>query len=182
MGTDPISRQGGVDDARANSVATVCRGCGNNRSPCFVAGWDYRIYLRYLRHYAGQFGCAVHAYCLMTNHVHLLLTPFSASSCAKLMKHLGQCYVQTFNMAHRRSGTLWEGRFHSCLVPSEEYVLARWSSFQLNSRALEDGLVTRNAARMQPGVAGSSGCLPSVAAGLPRSANVGNLAIVPALH
>lgn len=140
---------------------------GNNRSACFVAGSDYRTYLRYLREYAPEFGCAIHAYCLMTNHVHLLLTPASAAACAKLMKHLGQCYVQTFNMAHGRSGTLWEGRFHSCLVPTEDYVLAcyryielnpvrakmvsnpdaySWSSFRVNALGHEDPLITRHAA------------------------------------
>jgi putative transposase len=139
---------------------------GNNRSACFVGASDYRTYLRYLRDYAMQFGCAIHAYCLMTNHVHLLLTPASNRACAQLMKHLGQCYVQTFNMAHGRSGTLWEGRFHSCLVPTEHYVLAcyryielnpvragmvaapeqySWSSFAANARGCEDALITRHA-------------------------------------
>lgn len=140
---------------------------GNNRSACFVGASDYRTYLRYLRDYAVQFGCAIHAYCLMTNHVHLLLTPASNGACAKLMKHLGQCYVQTFNMAHGRSGTLWEGRFHSCLVPTEDYVLAcyryiesnpvragmvaapeqySWSSFAANAGCYENALITRHAA------------------------------------
>lgn len=140
---------------------------GNNRSACFTARSDYRTYLRYLRDYAFEFGCAIHAYCLMTNHVHLLLTPASSRACAQLMKHLGQCYVQTFNMAHGRSGTLWEGRFHSCLVPTGDYVLAcyryielnpvragmvsaagqySWSSFNINSHGREDALITRHAA------------------------------------
>ncbi|OGA64131.1 MAG: hypothetical protein A3G81_01695 [Betaproteobacteria bacterium RIFCSPLOWO2_12_FULL_65_14] len=140
---------------------------GNNRSACFVGPSDYLTYLRYLRDYAIQFGCAIHAYCLMTNHVHLLLTPASTRACAQLMKHLGQCYVQTFNMAHGRSGTLWEGRFHSCVVPTEDYVLAcyryielnpvragmvaapeqySWSSFAANVRGYEDALITRHTA------------------------------------
>lgn len=140
---------------------------GNNRSACFVGVLDYRAYLRYLRVYATEFGCAIHAYCLMTNHVHLLLTPDTPKSCAQLMQRLGQCYVQTFNMAHGRSGTLWEGRFHSCLVPTENYVLAchryielnpvragmvrspeqyPWSSFAANAAGREDPLITRHAA------------------------------------
>jgi len=140
---------------------------GNNRSSCFLGGSDYRTYLRYLREYSAQFGCAIHAYCLMTNHVHLLLSPCSTSACSQLMKHLGQCYVQTFNMAHGRSGTLWEGRFRSCLVPTEHYVLAcyryielnpvragmvsapdeyAWSSFLANALGYEDALITRHAA------------------------------------
>lgn len=140
---------------------------GNNRGPCFVRASDYRIYLRYLREYAARYGCTVHAYCLMTNHVHLLLTPNAPASCALLMKHLGQCYVQTFNMAHKHTRTLWEGRFHSCLVPTERYVLAcyryielnpvragmvsapweyAWSSFRANAAAREDSLATRHPA------------------------------------
>jgi putative transposase len=105
---------------------------GNNRLPCFLRAADYRLYLSYLRAYAKQYGCAVHAYCLMTNHVHLLLTPAAPDSCAKLMKRLGQCYVQTINRAHGRTGTLWEGRFHSCLVPTERYVLACYRYIELN--------------------------------------------------
>jgi putative transposase len=93
---------------------------------------DYRMYLRYLREYAAKHGCAIHAYCLMTNHVHLLLTPHTQDSCARLMKQLGQCYVQTFNKAHKRSGTLWEGRFYSCLVPTEGYVLNCYRYIELN--------------------------------------------------
>jgi putative transposase len=139
---------------------------GNNRSACFVGVPDYRAYLRYLRVYAARFGCAIHAYCLMTNHVHLLLTPDTPNSCAQLMQRLGQCYVQTFNRAHGRSGTLWEGRFHSCLVPTEAYVLAchryielnpvragmvsapehyPWSSFAANASGREDSWITRHA-------------------------------------
>jgi putative transposase len=62
---------------------------GNNRAVCFFAERDYQFYLRYLKKFAEQFGCAVHAYVLMTNHVHLLLTPHRSDSTASLMKHLG---------------------------------------------------------------------------------------------
>jgi putative transposase len=105
---------------------------GHDRSPCFFRPADYRTYLRYLRVFAARYGCSIHAYCLMTNHVHLLLTPDSIRSCGLLMKNLGQCYVQTINMALGRSGTLWEGRFRSCLVPSEDYVLACHRYIELN--------------------------------------------------
>jgi putative transposase len=68
----------------------------------------------------------------MTNHVHLLLTPARQDSAALLMKHLGQRYVQYINRCYRRSGTLWEGRFRSCLTQSEDYVLACYRYIELN--------------------------------------------------
>ena len=89
---------------------------GNNRSACFYADMDYRRYLDVLGEQAGKHGCSIHAYCLMTNHVHLLITPARAESAALLMKHLGQRYVQYINRTYRRSGTLWEGRFR-CALP-----------------------------------------------------------------
>jgi putative transposase len=105
---------------------------GNNRSACFYAEQDYRVYLRHLEELARRFECAVHAYVLMTNHVHLLLTPAREDSAALLMKHLGQRYVQYINRTYRRSGTLWEGRFRSCLAQREGYVLACYRYIELN--------------------------------------------------
>ena len=104
----------------------------NDRSVCFRAEEDYRFYLHYLHEFAVKFGCALHAYVLMTNHVHLLLTPKQKDSAALLMKHLGQRYVQYFNRTYRRTGTLWEGRFRSCLTQSEDYVLACYRYIELN--------------------------------------------------
>jgi len=105
---------------------------GNNRSVCFHAEEDFQFYLHYLQEFATKFGCAIHACVLMTNHVHLLLTPQRADSASLLMKHLGQRYVQYINRTYRRSGTLWEGRFRSCLTQSEEYVLACYRYIELN--------------------------------------------------
>lgn len=105
---------------------------GNNRSPCFFRDGDYALYLFHLEKLAAQFDCAVHAWCLMTNHVHLLMTPDDADSCALLMKHLGQRYVQYVNRSRQRTGTLWEGRFRSCLAQSENYVLACYRYIELN--------------------------------------------------
>jgi putative transposase len=105
---------------------------GINRSTCFFAEADYRTYLHYLAVFSARFGCSVHAYCLMTNHVHLLLTPHTADACALVMKNLGQRYVQGVNHRLGRTGTLWEGRFYSCLVPSESYVLACYRYIELN--------------------------------------------------
>ena len=105
---------------------------GNNRSACLFAEDDYARYLRYLGELAREFGCRVHAYVLMTNHVHILVTPEAVDSASLMMKHLGQRYVQYVNRTYRRSGTLWEGRFKSCLTQSESYVLACYRYIELN--------------------------------------------------
>lgn len=136
---------------------------GNNRSACFYADEDYRFYLEHLTVQAVKHGCAIHAYCLMTNHVHLLLTPQGVESLGRLMKSLGQRYVQYVNRTYRRTGTLWEGRFRSCLMQDETYVLAcyryielnpvragmvahpgeyRWSSYRANAQGEADALLT----------------------------------------
>jgi len=105
---------------------------GNNRGPCFVNDEDRDFYLFHLARGLGRFECWLHAYCLMTNHVHLLLTPKGAASCAALMKHMGQLHSQYFNKRYGRTGSLWEGRFRSCLVQSEDYVLACYRYIELN--------------------------------------------------
>ena len=105
---------------------------GNNRQGCFFAPDDYQTYLRWLEEYAAEARCAVHAYVLMTNHVHLVLTPCSATSAGRLMKSLGQRYVQYVNRTYRRSGTLWEGRFRSCLTQEAHYVLGCHRYVELN--------------------------------------------------
>src|SRR5438105_7668428 len=78
---------------------------GNNRGACFLADEDRCFYLFHLGRYAARFRCDIHAYCLMTNHVHVLLTPRTASGCALLMKHIGQLYSQYFNKAYGRTAT-----------------------------------------------------------------------------
>jgi putative transposase len=136
---------------------------GHNRRDCFRHDTDYLVYLANLRDLAASLQCALHAYCLMTNHVHLLLTPSSAQACARLMRNLGQRYVQYFNRRYDRSGTLWEGRYRSCLVDSAQYVIAcyryiernpvraamvasvsiyRWSSYNGNSGQASSQLLT----------------------------------------
>ena len=105
---------------------------GVNRVPCFRVDADYLVYLSHLRYLSAKYGCAVHAYCLMTNHVHLLLTPDSTQSCIELMRDLGRRYVPYFNSRHERTGTLWEGRFRSCIAESARYVLACYRYIELN--------------------------------------------------
>ena len=105
---------------------------GVDRAACFREEADYLVYLSHLRHLSAKHGCAVHAYCLMTNHVHLLLTPSKAQSCTAMMRDLGQRYVPYFNSRHGRTGTLWEGRFRSCIAESARYVLACYRYIELN--------------------------------------------------
>jgi putative transposase len=105
---------------------------GNNRVACFKEDSDYLVYLAQLRQLSEKYECAVHAYCLMTNHVHLLVTPSRAGACTGLMRDLGQRYVQYFNRRHDRSGTLWEGRYRSCVVESSRYVLGCYRYIELN--------------------------------------------------
>ena len=105
---------------------------GNNRAACFFADEDYQFYLEWLASAAREHGCAIHAYCLMTNHVHLLLTADTPDGVGGMMKALGQRYVQYVNRTYRRSGTLWEGRFRSCLLQEDDYVLACYRYIELN--------------------------------------------------
>ena len=105
---------------------------GNNRSACFVTDEDRAFYLFHLGSALERFGCELHAYCLMTNHVHLLLSPSRPESCALLMKHQGQLHSQYFNKLYKRTGSLWEGRFRSCLVQSENYLLTCYCYVELN--------------------------------------------------
>jgi len=105
---------------------------GNNKNACFRGDSDYLVYLLHLRDLSKKLDCGVHAYCLMTNHVHLLVTPSSREACVSLMRNLGQRYVQYFNRRHARTGTLWEGRFRSCVAESARYVLACYRYVELN--------------------------------------------------
>jgi putative transposase len=105
---------------------------GHNRDDCFFADEDYMYYLDQLQRLLPAHDCALHAYVLMTNHVHLLLTPKTETGAGALMKSLSQRYVQYVNKTHARSGTVWEGRYRSSLVQSETYVLACYRYIELN--------------------------------------------------
>lgn len=139
---------------------------GHDRDDCFFEESDYVAYLDYLASFAARFGCSIHAYCLMTNHVHLFVTPHTGHACTQMMRYTNQYYVQRINKRLKRSGTLWEGRFYSGLVPGERYALGcyryielnpveakmvahpreyRWSSYEANARGLR-GFVTAHPA------------------------------------
>jgi putative transposase len=145
---------------------------GNNRQACFFSDEDCRLYLDWLGEYAGKTGCRVHAYVLMKNHVHLLISASTSEGVGTMMKALGQRYVQYVNRTYKQSGTLWEGRFRSCLTQEEDYLLAcqryielnpvranmvvhpaeyRWSSYRANAQGEPDALVMPHALYMALG-------------------------------
>ena len=105
---------------------------GNNREPIFLAEEDYSFYLDKLKDACIKHRCDVHAYVLMTNHVHLLMTPHQEESISKVMQMLGRYYVQYFNYTYKRTGTLWEGRYKASLVDSEAFALTCYRYIELN--------------------------------------------------
>lgn len=136
---------------------------GNNRQPIFFDDEDRHVYLDWLREAAERYRCAIHAYVLMTNHVHILVSPKSVYGISRLMQYTGRRYVPYVNHTYGRTGTLWEGRFKASMVQSETYLLAcyryielnpvragmvehpseyRWSSYARNAIGAADSLVT----------------------------------------
>lgn len=136
---------------------------GNNREIIFVDQSDYTFYLECLKDAVDRYGLSVHSYILMTNHVHLLVTPEDESSIGKTLQSVGRRYVQYFNYTYERTGTLWEGRYKATLIDSEQYLLTcmryielnpvragmvkhpidyAWSSYACNAKGEENTLVT----------------------------------------
>ncbi len=113
---------------------------GNNRGITFVEEQDYRFYLETLGDALQRFGCAVHAYVCMTNHVHLLMTPESEDAISQVMQSLGRKYVPYFNYRYERTGTLWEGRYKAALIDAESYLMACYRYIELNP--VRAGMVT----------------------------------------
>lgn len=105
---------------------------GHNREPCFFGEEDYQSYLYWLGEAMKKERCALHAYALMTNHVHLLITPQHAESIPRLIIALGRRYVQYINTTYRRTGTLWDSRYKSSLIQAETYLLACQRYIELN--------------------------------------------------
>lgn len=139
---------------------------GNNRQPTFFAEEDYRFYLDCLGEAASKYRCALHAYVLMTNHVHLLVTPGTPEAVSRMMQSVGRRYVQYINYSYKRSGTLWEGRYKASLVQTEAYLLTcsryielnpvragmvqhpndyKWTSYRAHAHGAEDGLIQDHA-------------------------------------
>ena len=105
---------------------------GNNRDACFFADDDYRFYREALGDACRRYRVDVHAYVLMTNHVHLLMTPQTSEGVSRVMQSLGRRYVQYVNRTYRRCGTLWESRHKASLVDAEEYLLVCYRYIELN--------------------------------------------------
>ncbi len=105
---------------------------GVDRGATFFTTEDYLLYLELLREASDLFGLQVHAYCLMTNHIHLLLTPSEAVDLSPAMKRLTQIYVQRINRLYSRSGPLWSGRYKTALVGSDNYLLSCYRYIELN--------------------------------------------------
>jgi putative transposase len=139
---------------------------GNNRDPVFRSNQDAGTYRAYLREVAEANGLAVHAYVLMTNHVHVLATPATAASAPRTMQVVDGRYAKYFNFIYERTGTIWEGRYRATAVDSDRYLLAcmryielnpvragmvkspgghRWSSHAANALGAVDPLVTPHA-------------------------------------
>ncbi len=114
---------------------------GNNRQAIFVDPQDYETMQALLVDSAQKFRVAVHAYALMGNHFHLLVTPADSEALPRMMQAVGRSYVRYFNQRHGRSGTLWEGRYRSTLIQSERYLLACMVYIDLNP--VRAGLVAR---------------------------------------
>lgn len=138
---------------------------GNNRQAIFAADGDYVAYLDWLQQGAQANGLHLHAYVLMTNHVHLLVTPMAEDSIGRTLQSLGRRYVQYFNFSYGRTGTLWEGRYRATVIEAETYLLRcsryielnpvragmvkspanyRWSSYRHNGLGQADPLLTEH--------------------------------------
>jgi putative transposase len=145
---------------------------GHNREPCFFAEEDYQSYLHWLEKALGKTQCMLHAYVLMTNHVHLLVTPKRAEWVPELVMGVGRHSVQYINRAYKRTGTLWDSRYKSSSIQAETYLLAcqryielnpvragmvedpgfyRWSSYRANALGQEDPRVTPHAIYLAQG-------------------------------
>ena len=144
----------------------------NNRDPCFFSADDYSRYLQNLGEAAEKYQCAIHAYVLMTNHVHLLVTSFKNHGISHMMQDLGRKYVRYINQRYKRTGTLWEGRYKASLVDSGKYLFTcmryielnpvrasmvrhpgvyRWSSYACNALGKTDTLVSKHVLYTQLG-------------------------------
>jgi putative transposase len=152
---------------------------GNNRAPVFFTEDDRRFYLKCLRQACARYRCDVHAYVLMTNHVHLLMTPDDEDGLSRAMQFVGARYAQYVNWRRERTGSLWEGRYHASLVDSDRYFLVcsryielnpvraglvptpgeyRWSSFHVNVAGRDDPIVRPHSLYLSLGTSPADRC------------------------
>jgi putative transposase len=140
---------------------------GNDRQVIFRRTADFEGFKHYLKEASEQWAVAVNAYVLMTNHVHLMLTPHDAQGISNALHSASRRYAGLFNARYKRTGTLWEGRFYAALIPTEHYLFAcyrymdmnpvranlvlrpdeyRWSSHRFYALGIRDDLVTPHSA------------------------------------
>jgi putative transposase len=145
---------------------------GNNKQVCFANEADMKAYINWLMEFSNQYGVAIHAWVLMTNHIHILCTPSTDNGISKMIQSLGRMYVGYFNYTYNRTGTLWEGRYKSCIIQSDKYLLSvyryielnpvrakmvaspdeySWSSYNYNALGVENNLVTPHEIYLQLG-------------------------------
>ena len=136
---------------------------GHSREPIFFEAGDYQAYLHWLKEASQRYGCDIHAFVLMTNHIHLLVTPVKKDSVSQMMQYIGRHYVPYINYTYGTSGSIWEGRYKASLINDEEYLLTcmryielnpvranmtripgayRWTSYQVNGKGKRNSLIT----------------------------------------
>ena len=136
---------------------------GHSRNPIFFEPGDYAAYLSWLKEGADKYQCAIHAYVLMTNHVHILVTPDDKAGISRMMQYVGRKYVPYINVSYGTSGSIWEGRYKASLVDEDSYFLTcmryielnpvraemvkspsayRWSSYHTNGLGVHDKVLT----------------------------------------
>ena len=139
---------------------------GHSREPVFYEDGDYSVYLGWLEEAAERYECAIHAYVLMTNHIHILATPHDKQGISRMMQYIGRKYVPYINYTYGTSGSIWEGRYKASLIHDEEYLLTcmryielnpvrasmvnnpsqyRWSSYRANAQGKGNPIITPHA-------------------------------------
>ena len=139
---------------------------GHSREPVFFETGDYHAYLHWLQEASKRYDCAIHAYVLMTNHIHLLATPAEKNSISLMMQYIGRHYVPYINHTYGTSGSIWEGRYKASLIHDEAYLLIcmryielnpvranmvktpgayRWSSYKANVQGQQNEILTEHA-------------------------------------
>jgi len=138
---------------------------GHSQEPVFFDDGDYQAYLGWLEEASGRYHCDIHAYVLMTNHIHILATPREKQGISRMMQYVGRQYVPYINHTYGTNGSIWEGRFKASLVSDEEYLLTcmryielnpvranivnapsyyRWSSYRYNAQGKNNTIVTEH--------------------------------------
>ncbi len=136
---------------------------GHSRESVFFDDRDYRAYLGWLSESISRYECVIHAYVLLSNHIHILVTPKDKQGISRMMQYLGRRYVPYINHTYGTSGSLWEGRYKASLIHDEQYLLTcmryielnpvranitkradqyRWSSYRANAQGKDDSLIT----------------------------------------